>query len=190
MSRRRSGNPAKAAGSTYWHGGAPGRSRGDLLLPGYAAREHWGGYAAWNVDYVADVVYVTTDRELARAFAATSAPGTRGGSLYRVVPRSPVRVDPDYATEEPICFTCPAALVTQVVEQHVRMTEEEHTRAGAGSTTWEEGHRMWDDDGFFTMSNTLRALGATEADLRAVGPWRSFQTLSEYLAARGRQPNG
>lgn len=79
----------------YYHGGKPGLSVGDRILP--AAETGDEGtllpYAQAFDEHGAqrtDRVYVTIDRETARAFAAIYPKG----DLYRVIPDDPIEIDP------------------------------------------------------------------------------------------------
>ena len=75
-----------------WHGGAPGRRVGDLLLPpsktGIASAVLQMSLEAGmpDISQRPDRVYVTTDRQLAEAWAGVWTPdGAKhgGGALYR-----------------------------------------------------------------------------------------------------------
>jgi hypothetical protein len=82
------------AGVRYWHGGMPGLRRGDVITPtlgadrghlvdGCPTCEARRAGAPQDGDHCRpDRVYVTTDREYARIYAA----GYPRGALYRVEP--------------------------------------------------------------------------------------------------------
>jgi hypothetical protein len=57
------------------------------------------------------VVYLTTDRQVAKAYAAFYP----DGALYSVVPESPVDPDPD-CREPGLSWQCPRAVVAAVVD--------------------------------------------------------------------------
>jgi hypothetical protein len=87
-----------------WHGGAPGRRVGDLLLPPSGtglARTHRSmslGYGLTQIGQRDDRVYLTSDKELARAYAGMwtrQGGGMGGGSLYKVATDDPLDPDAD-----------------------------------------------------------------------------------------------
>lgn len=87
----------------YWHGGAPGLRPGDLIEPredGDTSHLRDGcpvcearaeGRQLPDDDNDPTLVYVTTDREYARLYAA----GYGDGALYRVEPVGPMRASND-----------------------------------------------------------------------------------------------
>jgi hypothetical protein len=81
---------ARFKGATWYHGGAPGRHRGDRVLPasvtGADPRSN-----GWMVPDRADYVHITADRDHAQDFAQ-NYPG--GGVVYVVQPVDVVRVLP------------------------------------------------------------------------------------------------
>lgn len=102
---------------SYFHGGYPGLKPGDELLPpdrtgtdhrlsSYAAA--LGGPAHTRRT---DLVYLTTDRQVARAYAAFYP----DGALYQVLPASPVDPDPDCSVPR-LSWHCPMAIVVAVVD--------------------------------------------------------------------------
>lgn len=102
---------------TYFHGGVPGLKVGDWILPPdksgtdhrlsrYAAELGGAAHATRT-----DVVYLTTDRQVARAYAAFYP----DGALYQVLPVSPVDPDPD-CTVDGLSWQCPWALVIAVLD--------------------------------------------------------------------------
>ena len=102
---------------TFFHGGFPGLKPGDLILPPdttgtehtlsqYAAQMAAGPHATRR-----DVVYLSTDRQVARAYAAFYP----DGALYQVQPQSPVDPDPDCLMPG-VSWQCPAAVVVAVVD--------------------------------------------------------------------------
>jgi len=105
----------------YWHGGAPGLSVGDVILPpsttgtphilcAYMGDE--GERPGWRRDRV----YVTTRREVAVVFAALFL---GGGAVYLVHPSKPLEPDPD----SPDLNTSQACLAARVLSVH---TLDEH----------------------------------------------------------------
>lgn len=102
---------------TYFHGGYPGLKPGDLLLPpdttgtehrlSAIAAEHNGPAHSTRTD----IVYVTTGRDVARAFAAFYP----DGALYRVEPAGALEPDPDCDLPD-LSWQCAAARVAAVVD--------------------------------------------------------------------------
>lgn len=111
-----------------YHGGAPGRRRGDLLLPpsktGLTRTTRTESVRAGfgNVTQRNDRVYVTTDRELAHACAGVwTADGVSvgGGVLYRVQAFGDLEPDEDLPGLG-ISFQLPGAVVLAVIDAYVR----------------------------------------------------------------------
>lgn len=179
--RKPKGHPAHRPGalSAFWHGGAPGLVAGDRLLPRVSQRA-LSTYEAAQVPYDPERVYVTTDRQLARAFAA-SLGGGRAGSLYNVRPEEPLVPDPDYPFVPPPSFMTASAVVVRVVEPEVRMTEAEEVRATARWTTWPDGSPAYDMRGFLTLFSEWEQAGVTEERLRECGPWRHMMAVAAEL---------
>lgn len=102
---------------TFFHGGMPGLRSGDRLLPpDVTGNEHRLSAYAAELGAPAhalrtDVVYLTIERQVARAYAAFYP----DGALYRVVPQSPVDPDPD-CSEPDLSWQCPAAVITGVID--------------------------------------------------------------------------
>lgn len=78
---------------TYYHGGAPRLSVGDLILPSAVTG------ASCNADFGAekvcrrDRIYLTSDFQAATFFAAMHH--SNHGAIYEVIPIGPVIADPD-----------------------------------------------------------------------------------------------
>lgn len=106
----------------YWHGGFPGLTPGDLLLPPTetGATHTLTGYGVlpgYRPDHVrADRVHVTTRRDSARVFAAAYP----DGALYRVEPLGDMEPDPDAPDE---AIRCERARVLAVYDPCVRWAE-------------------------------------------------------------------
>jgi len=194
-----------ATQTTYWHGGYPGLSAGQLLRPpkdvpdalerlldqlaavqGTVYGEHPGEF---------DRVYITTDRELARAFGhrMRNEIGASVGALYRVSPVGDLEADPDYENVVAgLSASCSAARIEEVEEDPVVMTLDEERAAAGKYQTWESGGPMYDAEGRVIPDATMRALGLTEADTRALWapwtPWQVFtrdeQRVMRYLAEK------
>ena len=181
----RSGNPGThpTSRTVYWHGGAPGLRVGALLVPN-ASSVHRSAYRDADVEYDITKVYVTSDRQLARAFAASyRGPTDAGaGTLYRVGPELPLEPDPDYPFEPPVSFTCPKAKVLRVAESRVRMSDIELTKATAPYAFWPDGSPMYDGDGYLTLDAATANNGVTVEMLRSLGPWRHYTDAQRDLA--------
>jgi len=116
----------------YWHGGAPGRRPGDLLLPpaetGVRSRREDSERAGFgNITQRIDLVYFTVDRNLARACAGLwNDPTGRvgGGAHYHVEPVGDVLDDPDLPLATPISFGAPRARVTAVIDAYVARDDQ------------------------------------------------------------------
>ena len=115
--------------TTYWHGGAPGRSALDWLEPpavsgarsmaSYCPEPEQAAFTAAGYAR-ADLVYVTTRRDDARVFAALWCDdNSLGGSLYEVRPEGELTLDPD--CPDGTSWTCARALVVRVAVAHVQI---------------------------------------------------------------------
>ncbi len=123
--------PIKAPAG-LWHGGAPGRRVGDWLTPpserGVASTvlamslEEGIG----NISQRGDRVYVTSDRELALAWAGLWTPDGRkhgNGSLYQVeVEPGLLELDEDLLSLPDLSFQAPRAQVKTVYRALVRFS--------------------------------------------------------------------
>lgn len=116
-------NPNPSTDGTYWHGGKPGLVKGDVLLPREPgdvahlvdgcptceARRVGAPLADDNLDPA--LVYVTTDVEYARVYAA----GYPRGALYRVQPVGELTPSPDPVPS----WGCSLALILSVRDRLV-----------------------------------------------------------------------
>ena len=118
----------------FFHGGAPGRRKGDLLLPpsvtGLNTTTRTRSVAAGmgNITGRHDRVYVTSDRELARACAGALEHDDGiigGGVLYQVEPVGELEPDPDLPGLG-ISFAVPEALVVAVLDAYVRRDDNRY----------------------------------------------------------------
>lgn len=117
----------------YWHGGKPGLRPGDTITPQplgsgehlvdgcevCEARKRGQQLPTDNLD--ASRVYVTTDREYARIYAA----GFPNGALYRVEPMGELELSPDPVPS----WGCASALVLVVYDAYVRLAPGQLRRA-------------------------------------------------------------
>ena len=118
------------AGRALWHGGVPGLKPGDPLLPpseqGLKRSAHHAQSLAARVGPVtqrADRVYVTTNRDVAWAYASMwrEHPGAPmgGGTLY-VVEATLLELDPDFLSLPGEFFQTPRATVKIVAGQRIK----------------------------------------------------------------------
>ena len=117
----------RSRSARLWHGGAPGRRPGDWLLPpsetGIASTVRGMSIEAGmtEIGQRDDRVYVTCDRDLARAWAGIWTPdGVRhgGGSLYRVEAET-LEPDDDLLSLPGLSFQASRARVLVVYDAHV-----------------------------------------------------------------------
>lgn len=112
----------------FYHGGVPGLRVGAWLWPpavtGAKTSEDYAKYPPGV--YRNDMVYLVTEVEQARAFAALCTAGAigqgakaRGGDVYRVVPALLVALDPGCETEG-LSWCAPAARIVAIVATRVR----------------------------------------------------------------------
>lgn len=111
--------------SRLWHGGKPGLTVGDMVLPSsvtgvepatLGVAERLGGDAE---TVRRDRVYVTSDRQVATAYAAMFP----NGALYEVEPVGTVEPDPDCLVEG-LSWRAPAARVVRVVDPVVWLSSK------------------------------------------------------------------
>lgn len=190
---------AKNSLTRYWHGGVPGLRPGDTIRPAarlratpliYAVSHAHPSGEAYSAD--PDLAYVTTDKTLAKAFAAKAlhAAGV-GGDLYNVRPRGPLEPDPDYDHHPGTSFTCTAAKIVAVVERGLTLTPELKTYASR-FTTWDDGGLMYNREGHALPSRPMREIGLTEDDLRSLGTTPDYDQIITrarwLLLQRGIEP--
>ena len=162
----------------YWHGGVPGLKVGDRIRPAASLRVLPVHYALdRGTDYPSDPtrVYVTTDRQAARYYAASYIDGVEplAGDVYNVRPRGELRIDEDLPTGKH--FSCASAVVVAVVERGVRMTDAA-LRAGSRGSTWSDGRAMYDAAGLMMPSPEMESLGITAEDLAPLGPGADYES--------------
>ncbi|WP_071288237.1 hypothetical protein [Mycolicibacterium llatzerense] len=168
----------------YWHGGRRGIAVGGLIRSPHERRHEWSTrerqaeavarLTGYNADRNPKLVYFTTDRDLARAWAATHFEAEGGGSLYRVrpLPPSSLETDTDY---EPVGFSARRAEVLEVVEDLVAMGADAADAAIGRYATWEDYiSPMYDADGYMLPPPAARALGAPAEMFRHFGRWFSI----------------
>lgn len=121
-----------------WHGGAPGRRIGDLILPPdetglvvtMADQSMAGGFTC--IAQRRDRVYATTNREFARTYAGVWLnPITQSfgyGSLYRVEMEDDAEADTDLLSLPGLSFQAPRAKVISVYDAAVKPQPEKFNR--------------------------------------------------------------
>lgn len=138
-------------GGRFWHGGIPDLKPGDLLLPpaetgntrqvekvaAMVAR-----YPGLNPDDVLPDdratcwVYLTTQRNVAMAYAAGSRLDYGRGALYVVEPIGPVEADPDMPLQG---IRARSARITTVYDPCVRISDARAKRLFAAAVAFERG---------------------------------------------------
>lgn len=167
----------------YWHGGVPGLTVGDRLLPPIA---HGGSLGPTNDairgqfgpdEYPSDpgLVYVTGNRLLAASYASQYP----AGDVYEVRPDVPLSADPD--NEAGLSFTCSAATVVGVCERAVRWSQTRMIRVQSRTIRWADGSPVYDRNGYLLPDRSLRSVGVTAQRLRRFGPWRLPQDVIAAL---------
>lgn len=128
----------RAGQKRLWHGGAPGLQKGDLILPpaitgAESMRQESIDAGFRRIVTAANLVYVTTERDLARAMAAHWArrATSRGrGWLYRVeLHNFDIEPDEDLPHGPFISFQAPHVRVAAVIDRGVDPADPRHVRA-------------------------------------------------------------
>lgn len=161
---------------TFWHGGAAGRKVGDFLIPGTQVlgyqRVLQSMSEAGRAEYRPDFTYVTTDRDLAFDYALQLLL-LSPVALYRVIPENPTH-DPDYPPG--VSFRCSRAQVV-AIEPDRFSSATRHTGAARRYVTWDDGSRMYDNDGYPLPNKLHQHLGVTPAHLRNLGSEAPFHLI-------------
>lgn len=132
----------------YWHGGAPGRLEGELLVPRkFTGAPGLASYLPTSAVKVSrdDRVYVGTTPDVARLFAALyydRASREIGGTIYRVRPVLALEVDPG-AKEDGVSYQVTAALVVQVCETLARREALAISRKALGREAMRGRAKRW-----------------------------------------------
>lgn len=174
-------NPTPEA--TYFHGGAPGLRRRRPLRAAADLNTTYT-YTVPTAVYRPDRIYVTTHRELARAYAGRyvdrqgrSVPG----SVYQVRVIGTPEPDPDYDQLGHIYLMCRAADIVEVLENDVSLTRREQLQLEAPFMFWGT-LPMYTADGYMLPSVQMSSHGATADYLRLLGPW----CPSEAITGKGQ----
>lgn len=174
----------------YFHGGAPGLTLGDSILPrndqaawlgkGVVWRE---GKAAESFGDMGETVSLTTDIAIAEAYAGeyVSPNGLReSGQVYQVQPLTKAATDPDYPASFPTIARCEkGALIVAVrgivpVESNPRVL----TKAIGAHFVYRSDHSpLYDNAGYLHYTPAWATFGASQSDLRALGPWMPMHLI-------------
>jgi hypothetical protein len=164
----------------YWHGGRRNIPVGDSIKSPHERRQQWLTHEraieriqalnGYNDDRDPKCVYFTTDRQLARGWAALHFTHEGGGALYRVKPMPPssLAADPDYLD---VGFSARRALVLEVAEDDVAMDQDEANRAVNRYSVWSDLSPIYDSDGYMLPCPEHRAFGVTAESYRRLGKW-------------------
>lgn len=167
-------DPFRAVGidrsTPLFHGGAPGLEPGDILVP---ERDLLGAGTAFygqrrGIAPASSVVYLSKDREVARAFATRTDAFLGKGCLYKVRPQpaSSLAVDADFPK---VGVTCKRGEIIEVLERDISMHFTDVVKAFAPHLEWEDGSAVYDADGYMTPAPNH--VGADEQELRSLGTW-------------------
>lgn len=175
----------------WFHGGAPGLTAGDMLVPARELSRLPATYA-YAREYAelagGQHVYIVRDARVARAYAGKFPGGPGGGAVYRVEPIGPVEIDPDYVHVPKVFGRCGRARVLEVVEERVtfNIADEVYVQQHA---TWDNGDPMYDRRGYLQPSVEMRALGITRVDLRALDvlPDPTDSTTERFVLMRAAE---
>lgn len=191
----------------YWHGGPDGFEVGSIILPVTTLLRlpaNTRANHAWFDDLRHDRVYATTDRILARDFAAkwsvheqraltrsltadgqtpphnpwASVPRDKGGSLYRVALIGAVHHDPDYP--EGVSYAAGRARVIAVEETGIPYSTVPSPES-LHYQRWDTGERIYGDDGYALASKHFQAFGVTDEDLRPLGYAPDLDRLLQHV---------
>lgn len=164
---------------TFWHGGIGGLQVGDLILPPTMTRSRLSTSQLMD-EARPDRVYIATDREVARTFAAILFEQLSAGDLYQVQPMGEIRTDPDY----PDCsFEARQARILAVDEVDVQLTSSERVQRTAKYMTWDDGRPMYNDAGRLQITRKMESIGMTQYDLDAeLPPWSTWEQANPIAA--------
>ncbi|MDB6425937.1 hypothetical protein [Curtobacterium sp. 20TX0008] len=190
------------ASGPFFHGGFPGLQPGDHLLTynqqrrtGTATLHHLqAGYADGTTD--PDMVYLSTDPEVARAFAAlirqsdeqTGVIFSRG-ALYEIEPIGRVFPDSDFrpdvadaAGRTAGSWSARGARIVRVLEDQVHLDSYSAAARTGPFRAWADGSPIYDAHGFFLATPVLRERGYDDARLRREIPrWAPIELVDAML---------
>lgn len=171
----------------YYHGGVPGLGLGANLKPADLLDALPPAYGTPGYTGDASLVFVTTDLDFARSFAAQFPPPSpemawTGGDVYEVEPQGPLQVDPDYPAPG-LSYSVAGAQVVRVLGRGVRLGIREITRIQGPHARWGDGSPVYDADGYMAPAPEWAAAGWKAKHLRGLGSWVNLPTASRALAA-------
>lgn len=168
-------NPYSAVGITaktsLWHGGAPGIAVGDYIVAASECRRRGISWGVRNHDYDDSVVYISPDKEFARAFACRVESFRGRGVLYRVEPTPPSSLAPDVDFPAAVGLSCKRARVVAVEEVDIAMPESDALSFFGRYMTWDDGRAVYDSEGY--MSPAANWVGADAMQVRSLGVWNA-----------------
>lgn len=185
--------------ATFWHGGAPGLSIGDVIIPrDELPLSNLDRHLAMINEDPTDTgrVYITTNRKFAIAWAIrrSNSPfkGARTGSVYRVDPIGQVDPDPDFPAAAG-SYVADRAVILDVDRRRVTGSPAVANKVIAPFTTWSDGSRTYTADGWMTVPPQFRRFRITERDMRRAGQWASFDSVAVdgrtgQLTVQGQPP--
>jgi len=163
-------------GTPLWHGGAPGIQVGQHIQSHAQLRRRGVAYGSRNVDQDNNVVYISSVREFARAFATRTAAFRGRETLYLVdpLPSSLLTTDEDFPGT--VSLSCTRARVVAIEETNATMSETESLAFVGPHMTWTDGRSVYDDEGYMTPAENWPH--ADPDELRSLGRWLSIKSVS------------
>ena len=175
------------SGIRYYHGGVPGLSVGDYILPN-GETGNWEAHAQLvphhvqeqvvnmraEAGYSRHQVYITTDLMVAMAWASmyvTLQKVLGTGTVYEVEPDSPLGPDPDFRLFPDVFLTSPRAKIIHVAHSGVRLEKRRMLMAVGRYLTWEDDTPVYSPDGYMLPSPEDQAKGITTEYLHKLGQW-------------------
>lgn len=178
--RKRREERAAVGGKQFYHGGVAGLLPGAYLLSPMVTRDPTSVSELGIPEARADRVYVTTDVELARAFAAIVQDASGTSAVYRVRPEGDVATDKDYPATG---FQSRKALILEVIDRDVVLTRAERGIRCQPYETYTDGRHVHDVAGRLQLSPPMAAAGFTQEDLdRRFAAWTSPEEAAFALA--------
>jgi rifampin ADP-ribosylating transferase len=144
-----------------WHGGIGGLNVGDYLLPPSITGDP-PSVSNHMVEARADRVYMTTDLELVRSYAAEVQSLGRRSGLYRVEPVGAPEIDPDLPA---VGLSARRARVLEVVAEDIELDAVERLKRAAHYLAWDDGRPMYSPAGKIRLTKELEALGVTQGEV-------------------------
>ncbi|ORA60945.1 hypothetical protein [Mycobacteroides franklinii] len=164
----------------YFHGGVPGKTPGDRL---YSANE-LGLQFEYNLPwfqgngarYDHNKVYLSSHLGTAIGYAARYRDRVGNplpGWVYEVEPVGPVEPDPDYGAGAipGLALYCSGAVVVNVIERDVWLSEREQNEAIWPHLYWEVDRPVHAEDGTLLPSDQMLGAGVTQAYVDILPKW-------------------